>query len=46
MEKGMKAGKTQRPNLTSARLLTFFSLDGVSYKTEQKQGGILNQMLP
>lgn len=45
MEKGMKAGKKQRANLTSAKLLTSFSLDQVSYKTEQKQGRIVNQML-
>lgn len=42
----MKAGKTQKPNLTLVKLLTSFSLDQVSYKTEQKQGRILNQMLP
>lgn len=45
MEKGVKAGKTQRANLTSAKLLTSFSLHQVSYKTEQKQGRIVNQML-
>lgn len=45
MENGVKAGKTQQANLTSAKLLTSFSLDQVSYKTEQKQGRFVNQMV-
>lgn len=45
MENGVKAGKTQGANLTSAKLLTSSSLDQVSCKTEQKQGRIVNQVL-
>lgn len=45
MENGMRAGKTQRANLTPAMLLTSFSLGQVSYKNEQKQDRFENQTL-
>lgn len=45
MEKGMKAGKKQWVTVTLARLLTAFSFGCVSYKTEQKQGRFVNQLL-